>query len=221
MGIPGEGLAGVYSANEYLTRVNLMHAWQEGYDTPVASSKRVAVVGGGNVAMDAARCARRLGAEVHVVYRRSRDEMPARAEEVEHAMEEGIQFHFLTNPTAVVDDGMGHACDLACVRMELGEPDEHGRRRPVEVPDSSFLMEVDTIIMALGTSPNPLIRMADRSLELNSHGCFVVDEETMRTSREGVYAGGDAVTGAATVILAMGAGKKAAKAIAEYLDANK
>jgi glutamate synthase (NADPH/NADH) small chain len=221
MGIPGEGLAGVYSANEYLTRVNLMHAWQEGYDTPVADSKQVAVVGGGNVAMDAARCARRLGAQVHVVYRRSRDEMPARAEEVEHAMEEGIQFHFLTNPTAVVDDGMGHACSLACVRMELGEPDEKGRRRPMEVPDSSFLMEVDTVIMALGTSPNPLIRMADTSLELNSHGCFVVDEETMRTSREGVYAGGDAVTGAATVILAMGAGKKAAKAIADYLDANK
>ena len=179
------------------------------------------MVGGGNVAMDAARCARRLGAEVHVVYRRSREEMPARAEEVEHAMEEGIQFHFLTNPTAVIDDGMGHACNLNCVRMELGEPDERGRRRPVEVPDSSFLMEVDTVVMALGTSPNPLIRMADEALDVNGKGCFIVNEETMETSRQAVYAGGDAVTGAATVILAMGAGKKAAKAIMKYLDANK
>ena len=221
MGIPGEGLAGVYSANEYLTRINLMHAWEDAYDTPVPASKKVAVVGGGNVAMDAARCARRLGAEVHVVYRRSREEMPARAEEVEHAMEEGIQFHFLTNPTAVIDDGMGHACNLNCVRMELGEPDERGRRRPVEVPDSSFLMEVDTVVMALGTSPNPLIRMADEALDVNGKGCFIVNEETMETSRQAVYAGGDAVTGAATVILAMGAGKKAAKAIMKYLDANK
>ena len=221
MGIPGEGLAGVYSANEYLTRINLMHAWEDAYDTPVPASKKVAVVGGGNVAMDAARCARRLGAEVHVVYRRSREEMPARAEEVEHAMEEGIQFHFLTNPTAVIDDGMGHACNLNCVRMELGEPDERGRRRPVEVPDSSFLREVDTVVMALGTSPNPLIRMADEALDVNGKGCFIVNEETMETSRQAVYAGGDAVTGAATVILAMGAGKKAAKAIMKYLDANK
>ena len=221
MKIPGEGLVGVYSANEYLTRINLMHAWEDAYDTPVPASKKVAVVGGGNVAMDAARCARRLGAEVHVVYRRSREEMPARAEEVEHAMEEGIQFHFLTNPTAVIDDGMGHACNLNCVRMELGEPDERGRRRPVEVPDSSFLMEVDTVVMALGTSPNPLIRMADEALDVNGKGCFIVNEETMETSRQAVYAGGDAVTGAATVILAMGAGKKAAKAIMKYLDANK
>ena len=221
MGIPGEGLAGVYSANEYLTRINLMHAWQEEYDTPVPAGKKVAVVGGGNVAMDAARCARRLGAEVHLVYRRGREEMPARAEEVEHAMEEGIHFHFLTNPTAVIDDGTGRVCHLSCIRMELGEPDEKGRRRPMEVPGSDFLMEVDTVVMALGTSPNPLIRMADESLEVNRRGCFVVDEETMRTSREGVYAGGDAVTGAATVILAMGAGKKAAKAIMKYLDANR
>ena len=221
MGIPGEGLAGVYSANEYLTRINLMHAWQEEYDTPVPAGRKVAVVGGGNVAMDAARCARRLGAEVHLVYRRGREEMPARAEEVEHAMEEGIHFHFLTNPTAVIDDGTGRACHLSCIRMELGEPDEKGRRRPMEVPGSDFLMEVDTVVMALGTSPNPLIRMADESLEVNRRGCFVVDEETMRTSREGVYAGGDAVTGAATVILAMGAGKKAAKAIMKYLDANR
>ena len=171
--------------------------------------------------MDAARCARRLGAEVHLVYRRGREEMPARAEEVEHAMEEGIHFHFLTNPTAVIDDGTGRACHLSCIRMELGEPDEKGRRRPMVVPGSDFLMEVDTVVMALGTSPNPLIRMADESLEVNRRGCFVVDEETMRTSREGVYAGGDAVTGAATVILAMGAGKKAAKAIMKHLDANR
>ena len=207
MGIPGEELAGVYSANEYLTRI--------------VSSRTVAVVGGGNVAMDAARCARRLGAEVHLVYRRGREEMPARAEEVEHAMEEGIHFHFLTNPTAVIDDGSGHACNLNCIRMELGEPDEKGRRRPVEVPGSDFLLPVDTVVMALGTSPNPLIRMADKSLEVDRRGCFVVEEDTLRTSREGVYAGGDAVTGAATVILAMGAGKKAAKAIMKYLDANR
>ena len=216
MKIPGEGLVGVYSANEYLTRINLMHAWEDAYDTPVPASKKVAVVGGGNVAMDAARCARRLGAEVHVVYRRSREEMPARAEEVEHAMEEGIQFHFLTNPTAVIDDGMGHACNLNCVRMELGEPDERGRRRPVEVPDSSFLMEVDTVVMALGTSPNPLIKSTTKGLEINKKGGIVVNEDGL-TSRENVYAGGDAVTGAATVILAMGAGKTAAKAIDEAL----
>ena len=221
MGIPGEELAGVYSANEYLTRINLMHAWDENYDTPIVSSRTVAVVGGGNVAMDAARCARRLGAEVHLVYRRGREEMPARAEEVEHAMEEGIHFHFLTNPTAVIDDGSGHACNLNCIRMELGEPDEKGRRRPVEVPGSDFLLSVDTVVMALGTSPNPLIHMADKSLEVDRRGCFVVEEDTLRTSREGVYAGGDAVTGAATVILAMGAGKKAAKAIMKYLDANR
>jgi glutamate synthase (NADPH/NADH) small chain len=221
MNIPGEGLAGVYSANEYLTRVNLMHAWQADYDTPLFKSRTVAVVGGGNVAMDAARCARRMGADVHLIYRRSQEEMPARAEEVHHAMEEGIEFHFLTNPTAVLDViGNGHATGLACVRMELGEPDEKGRRRPIEIPDSSFSIEADTIIMALGTSPNPLIRMADPTLEVNTHGCFVVDGETLQTSQENVYAGGDAVTGAATVILAMGAGKRAAKAIAEKLNAN-
>ena len=221
MGIPGEALAGVCSANEYLTRINLMHAWEDEYDTPVLDAKSVAVVGGGNVAMDAARCARRMGAEVHVVYRRGREEMPARAEEVEHAMEEGIQFHFLTNPTAVENNGSGHVSGLTCIKMELGEPDEKGRRRPVEVAGSEFVMDVDAVIMALGTSPNPLIRMADGTIEMTKHGCFVVNEETMQTSREGVYAGGDAVTGAATVILAMGAGKKAAKAIAEYLDVNK
>ena len=217
MGIPGEALAGVCSANEYLTRINLMHAWENDYDTPVYASKSVAVVGGGNVAMDAARCARRMGAEVHVVYRRGREEMPARAEEVEHAMEEGIQFHFLTNPTAVIDDGKGHACGLNCIKMELGEPDEQGRRRPVEMPGSDFVMDVDTVIMALGTSPNPLIRMADNTIDMTKHGCFIVNEETMETSRDNVYAGGDAVTGAATVILAMGAGKAAAKAIHEKL----
>ena len=222
MNIPGEGLAGVYSANEYLTRVNLMHAWKPEYDTPLIKSRSVAVVGGGNVAMDAARCALRMGAEeVHLVYRRSEAEMPARAEEVHHAKEEGIQFHFLTNPTAVIDGaGMGRATGLACIRMELGEPDEKGRRRPIPVPDSSFTIEVDTVIMALGTSPNPLIRMADPTLRVNDHGCFVVDEATMQTSQENVYAGGDAVTGAATVIQAMGAGKRAAKAIAEKLNAN-
>ena len=217
MGIPGEALAGVCSANEYLTRINLMHAWENEYDTPVYASKSVAVVGGGNVAMDAARCARRMGAEVHVVYRRGREEMPARAEEVEHAMEEGIQFHFLTNPTAVIDDGKGHACGLNCIKMELGEPDEQGRRRPVEMAGSDFVMDVDTVIMALGTSPNPLIRMADNTIDMTRHGCFIVNEETMETSRDNVYAGGDAVTGAATVILAMGAGKAAAKAIHEKL----
>lgn len=221
MGIPGEELAGVFSANEYLTRTNLMRAWDDAYDTPIIPSQKVAVVGGGNVAMDAARCARRLGAEVHILYRRSRKEMPARAEEVEHAMEEGIQFHFLTNPTAVLDGGNGHARGLSCVRMELGEPDEQGRRRPVEVPGSSFELEADTVIMALGTKPNPLIRKADETLALNRRGCFVVDGETLQTSRKNVYAGGDAVTGAATVILAMGAGKRAAKSIDEVLDANR
>ena len=222
MNIPGEALSGVYSANEYLTRVNLMHAWKPEYDTPLIKSRSVAVVGGGNVAMDAARCAMRMGAEeVHLVYRRSEAEMPARAEEVHHAKEEGIQFHFLTNPTAVIDGaGMGRATGLACIRMELGEPDEKGRRRPIPVPDSSFTIDVDTVIMALGTSPNPLIRMADPTLQVNSHGCFVVDEESMQTSQENVYAGGDAVTGAATVIQAMGAGKRAARAIMEKLNAN-
>ena len=222
MGIPGEELAGVFSANEYLTRINLMHAWDERYDTPLINSHNVAVIGGGNVAMDAARCARRMGAKVHVIYRRSEAEMPARAEEVHHAMDEGIQFHFLTNPTAIIDDRHGHVCGLACVKMALSEEaDERGRRNPVVVPDSNFTMDVDTVIMALGTSPNPLIRMADPDLKVNGKGCFVVDEETMQTSKENVYAGGDAVTGAATVILAMGAGKRAARAIDEKLDGNR
>ena len=222
MGIPGEELAGVFSANEYLTRVNLMHAWEDGYDTPIPASRSVAVVGGGNVAMDAARCARRLGAEVHVVYRRDQAEMPARAEEIHHAMEEGIQFHFLTNPTAVLNDGNGRVKGISCVQMALSEtPDEKGRRAPMVVPGSDFVMDVDTVIMALGTSPNPLIRMADPTITVNNRGCFVVDEETMQTSREFVYAGGDAVTGAATVILAMGAGKRAAKAIDEKLGGNR
>ncbi len=222
MGIPGEELAGVFSANEYLTRINLMHAWDDRYDTPLIDSHNVAVIGGGNVAMDAARCARRMGANVHVVYRRSEQEMPARAEEVHHAMEEGIQFHFLTNPTAIIDNRHGCVSGLACVKMALSEEaDTRGRRNPVEVPNSNFTMDVDTVIMALGTSPNPLIRMADPELAVNGKGCFIVDEETMQTSKENVYAGGDAVTGAATVILAMGAGKRAAQAIDEKLDANR
>ena len=222
MGIPGEELAGVFSANEYLTRINLMHAWDERYDTPLIDSHNVAVIGGGNVAMDAARCARRMGANVHVVYRRSEAEMPARAEEVHHAMEEGIQFHFLTNPTAIIDDRHGCVSGLACVKMALSEEaDSRGRRNPVEIPDSNFTMDVDTVIMALGTSPNPLIRMADPELAVNSKGCFIVDENTMQTSKENVYAGGDAVTGAATVSLAMGAGTRAAQAIDEKLDANR
>jgi len=222
MGIPGEELAGVFSANEYLTRINLMHAWDDRYDTPLIDSHNVAVIGGGNVAMDAARCARRMGANVHVVYRRSQAEMPARAEEVHHAMEEGIQFHFLTNPTAVIDNRHGCVSGLACVKMELSEEaDARGRREPVVIPDSNFTMDVDTVIMALGTSPNPLIRMADPELAVNGKGCFIVDETTTQTSKENVYAGGDAVTGAATVILAMGAGKRAAQAIDEKLDANR
>lgn len=214
MNIPGEELPGVYSANEYLTRVNLMKAWDEAYETPLIASKAVAVVGGGNVAMDAARCALRMGAEhVYLVYRRSRDEMPARAEEVEHAMEEGVEFKFLTNPVSIEDDGSGKVGSMICRQMELGEPDEKGRRRPVEVAGSDFPLEVDTVIMALGTSPNPLLRQTDERLKVNPHGCFLVDEATLETSCDNVYAGGDAVTGAATVIQAMGAGKKAAQAI--------
>ena len=222
MGIPGEELACVFSANEYLTRVNLMHAWDERYDTPLIDSHNVAVVGGGNVAMDAARCARRMGANVHVIYRRSEAEMPARKEEIHHAMAEGIQFHFLTNPTAIIDDRHGCVSGLACIKMALSEEeDARGRREPVEIPGSNFIMDIDTVIMALGTSPNPLIRMADPELKVNGKGCFIVDEETMQTSKENVYAGGDAVTGAATVILAMGAGKRAAKAIHEKLGGNR
>ena len=217
MGIPGESLSGVYSANEYLTRINLMKAYREGYDTPIKKSRAVAVVGGGNVAMDACRCAKRLGAEkVYIVYRRGEEEMPARNEEIHHAKEEGIEFRLLTNPKRILGQD-GKVTGMECIRMELGEPDESGRRRPVEVPGSEFVLEVDTVIMSLGTSPNPLIRSTTPGLETNRKGCLVVNEETMQTTREGVYAGGDAVTGAATVILAMGAGKKAAEHIHQYL----
>ncbi len=213
MHIPGEALKGVMSANEYLTRINLMKAYNEENDTPVIVSKTVAVVGGGNVAMDAARCAKRLGAEhVYIVYRRGEAEMPARLEELHHAKEEGIELCTLCNPTKLLDDGNGRVGSMECIRMELGEPDASGRRRPVEIAGSEFTLAVDTVIMALGTSPNPLIRSTTPGLETNKKGCLVVNEENM-TTREGVYAGGDAVTGAATVILAMGAGKKAAAAI--------
>ena len=218
MNIPGENLKGVYSANEFLTRVNLMKAYLPGSDTPIQHAKRVAVVGGGNVAMDAARCAKRLGAEeVFIVYRRSEKELPARAEEVEHAKEEGIVFHLLNNPTKILGDEQGNVTGMECVRMELGEPDASGRRRPVEVPGSEFVLEVDSVIMAIGTSPNPLIKSTTQGLETQKWGGIVVEEATGLTSRERVYAGGDAVTGAATVILAMGAGKTAAKAIDEQL----
>ena len=218
MGIEGEALVGVYSANEYLTRVNLMKAYLPGYATPVKPSKRVAVVGGGNVAMDAARSALRMGAEkVYIVYRRSLEEMPARREEIEHAMEEGVEFHLLNNPVKILGDENGWVKGMECIEMELGEPDESGRRRPIEKKGSNFTLEVDTVIMALGTSPNPLLRSTTPGLEANRKGCLVVNEETMQTTREGVYAGGDAVTGAATVILAMGAGKTAAASIDEYL----
>ena len=217
MGIPGESLSGVYSANEYLTRINLMKAYREGYDTPIKKSRAVAVVGGGNVAMDACRCAKRLGAEkVYIVYRRGEEEMPARNEEIHHAKEEGIEFRLLTNPKRILGQD-GKVTGMECIRMELGEPDESGRRRPVEVPGSEFVLDVDTVIMSLGTSPNPLIRSTTPGLETNRKGCLVVNEETMQTTREGVYAGGDAVTDAATVILAMGAGKKAAEHIHQYL----
>ncbi len=218
MGIEGEGLVGVYSANEYLTRINLMKAYLDDYDTPIKKSKSVAVVGGGNVAMDAARSAMRLGAEhVYIVYRRSLDEMPARREEIHHAMEEGIEFHILNNPVKVLGDENSNVIGLECVKMELGEPDESGRRRPVEIKGSNFVLDVDTVIMAIGTSPNPLIRKTTHGLEANNHGCLVVNQDDMATTKEGVYAGGDAVTGAATVILAMGAGKTAAASIDEYI----
>lgn len=217
MGIPGENANGVFSANEYLTRNNLMKAFDESYDTPIAAGKKVAVVGGGNVAMDAARTALRLGAEVHIVYRRSEEELPARVEEVHHAKEEGIIFDLLTNPTEILVDEKGYVEGMKCVRMELGEPDASGRRRPVVIPDSEFTMKLDTVIMSLGTSPNPLISSTTEGLEINKWKCIIADEETGKTTKEGVYAGGDAVTGAATVILAMGAGKAAAKGIHEYL----
>ncbi|MCI5705426.1 MAG: NADPH-dependent glutamate synthase [Pseudoflavonifractor sp.] len=218
MGIEGENLAGVYSANEYLTRVNLMKAYRNDHDTPLRHSRAVAVVGGGNVAMDAARCAKRMGAEkVYLLYRRDEEEMPARREEVNHAKEEEIDFRLLTNPVRILGNEKGQACQIECMRMRLQAPDESGRRSPKAVPGSNFFLNVDTVIMALGTSPNPLIRSTTPGLETNRKGCLVVDEDTMRTTREGVYAGGDAVTGAATVILAMGAGKKAAQAMDEYL----
>ena len=217
MNIPGESLVGVMSANEYLTRTNLMKAYTEEADTPVIKSKAVAVVGGGNVAMDAARCAMRLGAEhVYVVYRRGEAEMPARAEEKHHAKEEGIEFKTLCNPIEIVGGEDGRVTGMKCIRMELGEPDASGRRRPIEVPDSEFMLEVDTVIMSLGTSPNPLLRTTTPGLETNRKGCLIVNENEM-TTRDGVFAGGDAVTGAATVILAMGAGKKGAAAIDAYL----
>ena len=217
MGIPGETAKGVFSANEYLTRNNLMKAFREDYDTPIVHGKKVAVVGGGNVAMDAARTALRLGAEVHIVYRRSEAELPARAEEVHHAKEEGIIFDLLTNPKEILVDENGHVKGMKVIKMELGEPDASGRRRPVEIPGSEFVLDVDTVIMSLGTSPNPLISSTTIGLDVNKRKCIIADEETGKTSKDGVYAGGDAVTGAATVILAMGAGKAAAKGIHEFL----
>ena len=218
MNIPGESLKGVYSANEYLTRINLMKAYKEGSKTPIKKSQKVAVVGGGNVAMDAARSAKRLGAdEVYIVYRRGMEELPARKEEVEHAEEEGIIFKTLTNPVEVLGDENGMVCGMKCVEMELGEPDASGRRRPIVKEGSEFVLEIDTMIMSIGTSPNPLIRSTTPGLETNRHGCIVTNGDDGLTSREGVYAGGDAVTGAATVILAMGAGKNAAKAIDAYI----
>lgn len=218
MNMPGENLKGVYSANEFLTRINLMKAYVPGSPTPIQNPKRTVVVGGGNVAMDAARCARRLGSEVHIVYRRSLEELPARKEEVEHAMEEGIIFDLLCNPVQVIGDEEGWVKQVECVRMELGEPDASGRRRPIEITNSNFLIDADCMIMAIGTSPNPLIRHTTQGLEVNRRGCLIVDDQEM-TSREGIYAGGDAVTGAATVISAMGAGKKGAQSIDAYIKA--
>lgn len=217
MGIPGENANGVFSANEYLTRSNLMKAFRDDYDTPIAAGKKVAVVGGGNVAMDAARTALRLGAEVYVVYRRSEAELPARVEEVHHAKEEGIIFELLTNPVEILVDDNGWVKGMTCIRMELGEPDASGRRRPVPIPDSEFTIEVDTVIMSLGTSPNPLISSTTKGLETNRRKCIVAEESNGKTSKDGVYAGGDAVTGAATVILAMEAGRAGARGIDEYL----
>jgi len=216
MNIPGEQALGVFSANEYLTRNNLMKAFKD-YDTPIQIGKKVIVVGGGNVAMDAARTALRLGAQTHIVYRRSEVELPARVEEVHHAKEEGIQFHLLTNPVEILEDESGWVSGMRVIQMELGEPDDSGRRRPVEIPGSEYEIEADTVIMALGTSPNPLISSTTKGLVTNKRQCIVADDETGATSREGIFAGGDAVSGAATVILAMGAGKRAADAIDAYL----
>lgn len=217
MNIPGESLLGVYSANEYLTRINLMKAYKKEYDTPIKEFKRIAVVGGGNVAMDAARCAKRMGTEeVYIVYRRSMDELPARREEVEHAEEEEIIFRLLNNPVRIIGDEDGKVVGMECVKMELGEPDDSGRRRPVPIEGSNYVLDVDAVIMSIGTSPNPLIKSTTEGLDTNRKGCIVADDNG-KTSREGVFAGGDAVTGAATVILAMGAGKKAAAAIDEYI----
>ena len=222
MRIPGENLKGVYSANEFLTRINLMKAYRTDSQTPILHAKNVAVVGGGNVAMDAARCAKRLGAEkVYIVYRRSLEELPARKEEVEHAMEEGIDFRLLNNPTRILGDEQMNVRSMECIQMELGEPDASGRRRPIAKPGSEFQLDVDCVIIAIGTSPNPLLRSTTKGLETNKWGCIVADERTGATSREGVFAGGDAVTGAATVILAMGAGKAAAKAMDEYMQAKR
>ncbi|EJO5347672.1 NADPH-dependent glutamate synthase [Clostridium botulinum] len=217
MGIPGENFNGVFSANEFLTRTNLMKAFKKEYDTPIKVGKKVAVVGGGNVAMDAARTAKRLGSEVYIIYRRSESELPARLEEVHHAKEEEIEFNLLTNPVEILGDENGWVKGIKCIRMELGEPDESGRRRPIEIPGSEFTIEVDSVIMSLGTSPNPLIAATTEGLESTKRGCIVAEEETGNTTKSGIFAGGDAVTGAATVILAMGAGKKAAKSIDEYL----
>lgn len=218
MNIPGEGLVGTYSANEFLTRVNLMKAYRSEYDTPIIRPKNVAVVGGGNVAMDAARTAKRLGAEnVYIVYRRAEEQMPARKEEIHHAKEEGIIFDLLRNPVAVHGDEKGRVNAIECVKMELGEPDASGRRRPVEVPGSNYKIPVDCVVIAIGNSPNPLIHSTTKGLDTNSHGCIIVNEETMQTTRQGVYAAGDAVSGAATVILAMGGGKEAARSIDAYI----
>lgn len=221
MGIPGENAVGVFSANEFLTRNNLMKAFRDDYDTPIFRGTKVAVVGGGNVAMDAARTALRLGATTYIVYRRSEAELPARVEEVHHAKEEGIIFHLLTNPTEILEDEKGWVKGMKCVRMELGEPDASGRRRPVVIPDSEFTLDVDTVIMALGTSPNPLISSTTEGLETNKWKCIIAEESNGQTTKEGVYAGGDAVTGAATVILAMEAGRAGAKGIDEYIKNNK
>ena len=217
MGIPGENANGVFSANEYLTRNNLMKAFRDDYDTPIFKAKKVVVVGGGNVAMDAARTALRLGADVHLVYRRSEAELPARAEEVHHAKEEGIVFDLLTNPVEILTDENDYVTGIRCVRMELGEPDASGRRRPVVIEGSEFEMACDAVIMSLGTSPNPLIASTTEGLDTNRKKCIVAEEESGQTSREGIFAGGDAVSGAATVILAMGAGKVGAKGIDAYI----